>query len=238
MGARGGALAALLVLVFAVGCGEVEDVSPSFEDRIPEGLELEAAEREITWGEKTELNGTLTRGKEELAEETVTLEADPYPFDGSFEALETSVTDERGRFAFDVKPDANTAFRVAFGELSETHSNERVLYVDPRIDLTVQPMGGRTRYETSFRHPPERSIQGSTLYSYAATVADAESSGKLNFLRVERVEQDGPGRSSASIVLPFAQDEVTYGTCIGYTPDAGMGNPQSRCSQSDLPVKD
>ena len=225
-----------LVSVLA-GCGEREDVSPSFEDRIPVGLELEVSDRLITWGGRTDLTGVVEQGKDTLAGETVTLEGDGFPLEGSFEALETGTTDEAGRFGFEVEPSSNTAYRVSFGELSEAQSNEQVIFVEPRTEIVAEAVGERTIYETRFRHPKERSIQGSTVYSYAATVDDAEATGKLNFLRVERVMQDGPGRSSASIVLPFSESEVTYGTCIGYTPDAGMGDPQSRCSQSDLSVR-
>jgi hypothetical protein len=105
------------------------------------------------------------------------------------------------------------------------------VYVNPLTELVTKAAGNGTRFTTFFRHPAERSLQGSTVFSYAATVADAEATGTLRFIKANRVEQKREGLSSASITLPFAADEVEYKACYGYTPDAGMGVPNSRCSQ-------
>lgn len=230
--------ALILALALAVsGCGEQEDVSPDFEDRIPLGLELETADRVLTLGESTTLSGRLSQGKEKLAGETVILEGDPYPFTDDFRELESIETGETGEFEFEATPGANTAYRVAAGELSEAMSPERFVYVEPRTELESEPTAGGTRYTTIFRHPEDRSIQGSSLHSYASTVADAEASGELNFVRVDRVEQTKAGLSEASIVLPFSADEIRYATCVGYTPDSGLGAPNATCSQSSVPAK-
>ena len=222
----------------AFGCGEEEDVSPTYEDRIPAGLELEASDRVLTWGEATTLTGTLSRGEEVLGDAAVELEADSYPFDGSFSEVEASDTDAKGRFEFEDAPDANTAYRVASGELSETTSREVRVFVKPRTKLETEPASRGTRFTTVFRHPDERSIAGSNIYSYAATVADAEATGQLRFIRTDRVEQERLGLSSASIVLPFEAGEVEYGSCFSFTPDSGMGAANATCSQSRIPFRD
>ncbi|MDQ3728675.1 MAG: hypothetical protein M3355_03700 [Actinomycetota bacterium] len=225
--------AALLALA---GCAEEEDVSPNFEDRIPPGLEFEAADRVLEWGDDTSFSGQLTQGEEKLAGETVTLEADTYPFEDSFRALETAQTDDQGNFEFGATPDANTSFRVAYGELSETESKERRVYVEPRTSLEAQAVGSRTRFTTVFRHPEDRSIQGSTLFSYAASAADAEATGELQFIRVDKVDQLSLGLSEASIQLPLAEDDIRYSTCVVYRADAGLGAPNEQCSQSSVPA--
>ena len=225
--------AALLALT---GCGETEDVSPNFEDRIPPGLAFEAADRVLEWGEVTSFSGQLTQGEEKLADETVTLEADTYPFDESFRALGTAQTDDQGAFEFDATPDSNTSYRIAHGELSETHSKERRVYVEPRTTLKTRAVGSRTLFTTVFRHPKDRSIQGSSLFSYAAPVANAEATGELQFVRVDKVEQLSLGLSEASIQLPLAEDDVRYSVCVGYRADAGLGAPNDTCSQSSVPA--
>jgi len=225
--------AALLALT---GCGEEEDVSPNFEDRIPPGLEFDAADRVLEWGSGTSFSGQLTQGEETLAGETVTLEADTYPFDDSFRSLETAQTDDQGGFEFDAAPEANTSYRVSYGELSETQSMERRVFVEPRTNLEVEAVGSRTRFTTIFRHPEDRSIQGSTLYSYAASLADAKATGELGFIRVDKVDQLKLGLSEASIQLPLAEDDIQYSTCIGYRSDAGLGAPNDSCSQSSVPA--
>jgi hypothetical protein len=227
-------LAALALL--AAGCGEEEDVSPSFEDRIPLGLELEAADRVIEWKQSTTLTGALTQGDEKLTGEEVVLEGDPYPFDDGFAELQSVETGGGGRFEFEASPDANTEYRVVAGDLAEATSREVRVYVNPLTEIESRPDGSGTRYTTIFRHPEERSIQGSTVFSYAGTVADAEATGKLRFIQADRVEQERQGLSSASITLPFAPGEVEYKACYGYTPDSGMGPPSSRCSQSSIPA--
>lgn len=222
-------------LLSAAGCGEEEeDVSPNFEDRIPPGFEFEVAERVLKLGESTTLTGNLTQGEERLRAETVVLEADPYPFSNDYSELESVETDGAGGFEFEASPDANTAYRVTAGEISQTTSEERFVYVDPRTKLETEPVGNGTRFTTVFTHPEERSIQGSNVFSYAATVANAEATGKLNFIQFDRVEQTRPGLSKASIVLPFAEDEVQYATCFGYTPDSGLGAPNTNCSQTSI----
>jgi len=223
-------------LLALAGCAEEEDVSPNFEDRIPPGLEFEAADRVLEWGEKTSFSGQLTQGEERLADETVTLEADTYPFDDSFRSLETTQTDDQGGFEFGALPDANTAYRATHGELSETHSKERRVYVEPRTTLKTRALGSRTLFTTVFRHPKDRAIQGSSLFSYAAPVVDAEATGKLPFIRVDKVEQLKLGLSEASIQLPLAEDDVRYSVCVGYRADAGLGAPNETCSQSSVPA--
>ena len=230
------ALIASLAIILA-GCGSQEDVSPSFEDRIPLGLELKAADKLLVWGESTTLTGRLTQSEDELAGETVVLESDSYPFGRDYAELESIQTDERGSFEFKPTPDANTAYRVASGDLSETTSREVRVYVEPRTEVQTEPAGNGTRFTTVFRHPDERSIQGSSIFSYAATAADAEATGKLRFIQVDRVEQKRLGLSTAAITLPFAPDEVRYSACYSYTPGAGMGVPNANCTQSSVPAE-
>jgi hypothetical protein len=225
-------LAALVLS--AASCGEEEDVSPSFEDRIPVGTEVQASERLVTWGDEVELSGNVRQGDVRLEGEEVALEADPYPFDGSFAEIDSSTTGPQGEFSFAAGPAANTDYRVATGEGSVSTSDAVRVLVEPRIELIAEPTAGGTRFTTEFRHPEERSIQGSTVLSYAAAVPDA--SGRLPFVRAVEVDQDRPGRSSASITLPFAEGEVVYETCESYTGDSGMSGSRRTCPQTSIPA--
>lgn len=229
------ALLALACLAVGAGCGEGEDVSPSFEDRIPAGLELSAADRAVELGAETALRGTLERGEEKLAGETVRLEEDPYPFDGDYGTTAETTSDERGRFGFRVEPDSNTAYRVTTGEISETESKPTQVFVEPQTTLVAEPAGGGTRFETTFRHPPDRSIQGSSVFHYATTVAEAEATGRLPFARITKVEQVRTGVSVASVAIAGASPgELVYMSCFGYTADSGLGTPNSSCSQDSV----
>lgn len=231
------ALVALaLALAATAGCGEEEeDVSPNFEDRIPAGLELVAADRVVELGAETALRGTLEQGDEPLVDEAVRLEEDPYPFDGDYRTVVESTSDDGGAFSFRVEPGANTAYRVTTGEVSQTESKPRRVFVEPRTNLVTEPAGGGTRFETTFRHPPDRSIQGSSVFHYATTVAEAEATGELPFARITRVEQLRSGVSVADVAIAGASpEELVYMSCFGYTPDSGLGTPNSRCSQDSV----
>lgn len=227
----------LALALYLAGCGAQEDVSPSFEDRIPLALELEAADRVVELEDAATLFGTLTQGKEELAGERVVLQADSYPFDGNYEEIASVETDARGAFEFEVTPDSNTTYRTAAGELSEATSPARRVYVEPRLKLEIEAVGPRTRFTTVFRHPEDRSIQGSNVYSYAAPAAEAEATGELRFIRVDRVEEVRLGLSDSSIQLPLPESEIRYSTCISYAPSAGLGAPNDRCTQSSVPFQ-
>jgi hypothetical protein len=226
----------LAITLLLESCGEQEDVSPNFEDRIPLGVELSAADRVVEWGQGTTLEGRLTQGGEAVAAEAVVLEEDPYPFRGDFAELEEADTDEEGGFSFEVEPDANTSYRVAAGELSEATSPERIVYVEPRTEVKSEPVAGGARFITTFKHAEDRSIQGSSLFSYAAAVVDVDRTGELNFIRVDRIEQLRPGVSEASIELPFPATGVVYDSCVAFTGDSGLGKPSTRCSQSSIPA--
>ena len=176
----------------------------------------------------------LTQGKEELDGETVVLEADSYPFDREYAEVESAQTRD-GRFEFEVEPDANTAYRVAAGEHSEATSRPVRVYVNPRTEVEEVDTGSGTRFELVFSHPKERSIAGSNVFNYAAPAAQAQATGRLGFIRVKRVEERRPGTSAASVVVPFTGD-VSYSTCVSYTPDAGVGDPNPRCVQSSIPA--
>lgn len=230
-------LAALTALL-AAGCGEQEDVSPSFEDRIPPGLELEARDRVLELGQRTVLRGSLKQGKDRLAGEPVQLGQDRYPFDETYARIGETTTGKAGRFSFRVEPDSNTAYRVTFGELSEAESKPVRVIVDPVTKLEVDAVGGDTRFKTTFRHPKDRSIQGSLVFHYATTVAEAEATGELPFARVTKVDQVRSGVSVASVVVgDSASEQLAYKRCIGYTPDSGLGKPRTGCSQTSIPYR-
>src|SRR3712207_6652541 len=68
-------------------------------------LSIEADPKVVTFGEDLNVIGQLTGGTErEVSGQNVTLQADPFPYGGRFEKLQTVDTKEAGRYAFTVKP--------------------------------------------------------------------------------------------------------------------------------------
>ncbi len=222
--------ALLLISVSLASCGGSEDVSPTFEDRIPPGLKLESSARVIDWKDEVRLTGRLTQGDGALADETVTLEADVYPFNGQFNPVESVATGDDGTFEFEDAPDANTAYRVTAGDLGETHSNQSRVFVEPNIKV-VGAGDSIARYKVTFHHPENHSIQGSSLYTYA----DIGDGRGLRFFRVIPIKERGLGLSEASVALPFPAGGGKFTYCVGYTPDSGLGAPGDQCTQSKAP---
>lgn len=210
-------------------------MSPSFEDRIPAGFEVEVSARVIDFGKGVRIRGTLDRGEEALDGEEVTVEADPYPFNESWVPAAAATSDAKGDFSARVKPDENTDFRATFGE-GETQSDALRVYVEPRATLSastdVRDSGEVARFRTLFEHPEDRSIQGSSVFHYATTTAEARATGELPFARVTPIREIEPGRSVATLAVEGASaDELVYATCIKWAGGAGMGRPGTACSQ-------
>jgi hypothetical protein len=221
-------LLASLALLAATGCGEEDDVSPSFEDRIPLGLELEAADREVRFGDPAELSGKLTQGGDAVSDE-VRLEEDPYPFDESWRAVATTTTDDEGRFSFEPELEFNTAYRAVAGESGEALSDRRVVFVDPVASVDSELVGSSsTRFVTTFRHSPDRTLNG-------AAVIQAETVGSIPFAAIERVIEVKPGLSRATVVLPGTPGDLAYEVCVSYAPSNAVGVPRAECGRGRTP---
>ena len=223
-----------LVLIAATGCGEEEDVSPSFEDRIPVGVELRPEGREVRFGDSIELTGRVSQGKEAVAGSEVRLEEDPYPFDESWSAAAGETTDAKGRFSFEVEPTFNTVYR-AVAESGEALSEERTIYVDPVASVEAEAEGASTRFVTTFRHSPDRSLDGAVVFSYGGPVIQAQSAGSVPFVAIERVKELKPGRSTAAVLLPGSPGDLAYDVCVSYAPSNGVGVPSAECGRDKRP---
>ena len=223
-----------LVLIAATGCGEEEDVSPSFEDRIPVGVELRTERREVRFGDSVELTGSLSQGKEAVAGSEVRLEEDPYPFDESWSAVATEATDAKGRFSFEAEPTFNTVYR-AVAESGEALSEERTVYVDPVASVESEAEGASTRFTTSFRHSAERSLDGAVVFSYGGPVIQAQIVGSVPFVAIEPVKEVKPGLSTATALLPGSPGDLAYDVCVSYAPSNGVGVPRAECGRDKRP---
>ncbi len=224
-----------LALLAATGCGEEEDVSPSFEDRVPLGLELEAVDREVRFGDPAKLSGKLTQGGDAVRDEEISLEEDPYPFDESWREVATAMTDKRGRFSFEPELEINTAYRAI---AQETLSDQRVVFVDPVASVDSELVGSSsTRFVTTFRHSPDRPLDGAALYSYGGPVIQAEIVGSVPFVAIERVKEVKPGHSQATVVLPGSPGDLAYEVCVSYAPSNAVGVPRAECGQGRRPFE-
>lgn len=212
-------------------------MSPSFEDRIPLGLELEAAEHQVGFGDPAVLRGTLTQGSDAVPGAEIRLDADPYPFDDSWRAVDTTTSDEDGRFSFEPELEFNTAYRAVAGESGEALSDRRVVFVNPLVSVDAEPAGGSTRYVSTFRHSKERPLNGAMVFSYADAVAQAEVIGSIPFFAIEPVELVKPGRSRATVVVPGAPGNLAYDVCVSYAPSNAVGPPETECDRGRVPFE-
>lgn len=230
-------LPVLALVSFVAGCGEGEDVSPNFEDRIPLGLEFEVADREVRFGDPAELSGELTQSDDAVAGQEVRLEEDPYPFDESWRALATTTTDDEGRFSFKAELEFNTAYRAVAAD-GEALSDERAVFVNPLASVDSEQIDeARTRFTTTFRHSTERTLEGAAVYSYGGPVIQAQTVGSIPFVAIERVKPVKPGLSRATVLLPGAPGDLAYDVCVSYAPSNAVGVPSAECGQGRRPFE-
>jgi hypothetical protein len=118
-------------------------------------LTIKVKNREILYGGKsTKVFGHLG-GASPNSGQKVQLEQNPYPYNG-FTKKGTKNTDSSGNYAFTVKPDRNTRYRVTLVS-DGTHSGQRAIYVDGVTTWKLKfKKGSRTiRVNFNFNFSPQ-----------------------------------------------------------------------------------
>ena len=113
----------------------------------PKTVSITTAPATITYGGAATVSGTT------LPNTSVTLRADPYPFNGSFAQVATSTSNAAGAYSFTVKPDANTHYRVSAKTHPTAQSAIATVSVRWRVTRAVSTRtpkrGSRVRFSGS-----------------------------------------------------------------------------------------
>lgn len=110
----------------------------------PKRVSIAASPAAITFGSAATISGTTSPNT------SVTLRADTAPFDSSFSTVATTTTNAAGAYAFSVKPDANTQYRVTAKTRPTAQSGLATVSVRWRVTRTVSTRrprrGARVRF--------------------------------------------------------------------------------------------
>jgi len=76
-------------------------------------LSIAAAPKAVTLGEEVKLTGALTGGTpREVSGQKITLQSDPFPYEGTFERVVTVETNDAGNYGFTIKPLTNARYKT------------------------------------------------------------------------------------------------------------------------------
>lgn len=113
----------------------------------PTSVTITAAPATITYGNAAKISGTTA------ANTSVTLRADGAPFNGTFAQVATVTSDAAGAYAFSVKPDVNTRYRVTAKTHPTATSTIAAVSVRWRVTRAVSTRtpkrGSRVRFSGS-----------------------------------------------------------------------------------------
>src|SRR4051794_5752009 len=150
----------LAVVVLAAAPAAAADAAPV--------LTATAAHRELPYGQKTAIVGSLRDADKPQPGQPVELQSDPYPF-GAFEHEAFGMTGENGSYSFTVAPDRNTRYRVA---ATGAPADLRVL-VDEVVRVRATPLPlGRVRVSVRSRHPGDLRWGARRAYWFVAQGRD------------------------------------------------------------------
>jgi hypothetical protein len=125
----------------------------------------------ITFGQAATISGTTSPNT------SVTVRADPYPFNGSFSQVATTTSNAAGAYSIAVKPDMNTQYKVT----AKTHPTAQ----SPVATVSVRWRVTRT---VSTRHPKKGSkvrFSGSVSPAHTGAVAELQRRTSSGFETVK-----------------------------------------------------
>ena len=137
----------------------------------PKSVTIAASPATITFSHAATISGTTAPNV------TVTLRADPYPFNGSFAQVATATSSATGAYSFSVKPDANTHYRVTAKSHPTAQSAIATVSVRWRVTRSV-----------STRHPKKGSrvrFSGSVSPAHTGGIAELQRRTSTGFKTVK-----------------------------------------------------
>jgi plastocyanin len=153
----------------------------------PHQLTIAASSTRVVFGENVALTGTLTGA--DAADETITLQEDPFPF-GEFKNALTTRTAADGTYRFERTPSVNVKYRANAKSKSPATSPEVAVSVAPRITFSVS----------------DKTPDAGDRVRFAGTVAPAHDGQKVS---IQRRSSSGRYRTIARATLTDAGDAVS-----------------------------
>jgi len=124
-------------------------------------LSIAAKPGTVTFGKEVQVTGQLTGGTaRDVSGQNVTLQSDPYPYDGTFGKVATVDTNNAGFYAFTVKPLTNARYRT----LAKGGTESAQITVPVRVAITLAvsdktpSSGARVKFSGSIAPPHDGKV--------------------------------------------------------------------------------
>ena len=146
-------------------------------DKIPAGqtsLSAVMKPRDFAFGSKVKVTGQLTTSGSSSSSGSdvghrLELQADPYPYDGAWQAVDTTTTAPSREYLLDHRPDRNTRYRVVDTSTAPAVvSKSFQAYVYPRLRWSLGGRFPQLRISAAIGAPEYLPLNGKRLYVYRA----------------------------------------------------------------------
>ena len=122
-------------LTAAVALACIAAPSAVLAQKVDQTLTIKASSNTVTFGKNLTITGQLAGGTpREVSGQNVTLERDPFPYDGRFEKVDTNETNPTGNYSFTLPPTTSARYRTT----ARRNTTSPVIGVDVRVAVKMK----------------------------------------------------------------------------------------------------
>ena len=150
--------------------------------KVEQKLSISAAPKVVSFGGDLKVTGQLTGGDaRDISGQNITLQADPFPYEGKFERLDAVDTTDTGAYSFTIKPTVNAKYRTtAKGGVQSAEVTVPVkVAVTRKVSDTTPKKGARVKFSGTVAPPHDGRV---------ARIQRRTASGWKNISKVRLVD--------------------------------------------------
>jgi hypothetical protein len=150
-----------LIFVSLVVIAAVTAPAAVLAQKVEQKLSIDASPKVVTFGGDLKITGKLTGGEtKDVSGQSITLQADPFPYDAKWERLDTAETVSTGDYSFTVKPVVNAKYRTtAKGGVESPEVTVPVrVAVTRKVSDRTPKKGARVRFSGTVAPPHDGSV--------------------------------------------------------------------------------
>ena len=132
-----------------------------FAQKVDQKLSIDAAPKVVTFGGDLKVSGKLTGGDaKDISGQSITLQADPFPYDAKWERLDAVDTTATGDYVFTTKPTMNAKYRTtAKGGVESPEVTVPVkVAVTRKVSDKTPKMGARVKFSGTVAPPHDAKV--------------------------------------------------------------------------------
>jgi hypothetical protein len=193
-------------------------------------MELPRGTRRRIFGRPHEVHGRFERNEGQEEHRVVELQADPWPFDGAWQTVQTMASDT---ISTTHRPDRNTRLRLHYGGVDPAKVTEPVTsWVELAIGVRYRSLSRtRLRARTTLRGPADALARPTTMHFYFFRAA----TGRATRLRSVRLRRSGDAlRGTVVLRVPrrFGRRDSVFPAIARRRPTRGASRC-ARCATAD-----